>query len=127
MRNEESMSDKAILEDLGRSLAERRIERGLTQATVAKQAGIGKRTVERIEAGISCQTSSLVRVLRVLGLDQQILKIAPRYAPGPIAVLEAQAKQRKRAHSRISKIAVGSTLSKQKRETGSEWTWGDKK
>ena len=121
------MSDKAILEDLGQSLAELRIARGLTQAAVAKQAGIGKRTVERIEAGTSCQTSALIRVLRVLGLEQQIPKIVPRHGPSPMAVLDAQEKQRKRVRSKSGRMGVGSAMPKQKRKTGGEWTWGDEK
>ena len=121
------MSDKVILEDLGQSLTEFRIARGLTQAAVARQAGIGKRTVERIEAGTSCQTSALVRVLRVLGLEQQIPKIVPRHGPSPMAVLDAQEKQRKRVRSKSGRRVVGSVMPKQKRKTGGEWTWGDEK
>ncbi len=46
------MNDDAVLAELGRALAERRIGIGLTQAALAEQAGIGKRTVERIEAAL---------------------------------------------------------------------------
>jgi DNA-binding XRE family transcriptional regulator len=127
VKKEKNMSDRAILEDLGQSLAELRIARGFTQAAVAKQAGIGKRTVERIEAGISCQTSSLLRVLRVLGLEQQIPKIVPSAGPSPVAALETQRKQRKRARSKSGTRAVASSISKQKINTGGEWTWGDEK
>jgi DNA-binding XRE family transcriptional regulator len=127
VKKEKNMSDRAILEDLGQSLAELRIARGFTQAAVAKQAGIGKRTVERIEAGISCQTSSLLRVLRVLGLEQQIPKIVPIAGPSPVAVLETQRKQRKRARSKSGTRAAASSISKQKINTGGEWTWGDEK
>lgn len=119
------MSDKAILEHLGQSLAEFRVARELTQAALARQAGIGKRTLERIEAGISCQTSALVRVLRVLGLEQEILTIVPRHGPGPIAVLDAQKKQRKRVRSKRDGRIAGSP--QRKRTVGGEWTWGDEK
>ena len=128
MKKDKSMSDKAILEDLGQSLAEFRIERGLTQAAVAKQAGIGKRTLERMEAGNSCQTSALVRVLRALGLEKQIPGIVPKNGPSPMAVLEAQQKQRKRVRPKKSgSRIVGSAMSTRRGKAQSNWTWGDEK
>mgnify|MGYP000461714881 CR=1 FL=1 len=40
----------------------------LTQADLAHEAGVSKRTVERIEAGASAQMASLIRIFRVLDL-----------------------------------------------------------
>jgi DNA-binding XRE family transcriptional regulator len=127
MKKDKTISDKAVLENLGQSLAEFRIEQGLTQAALAKQAGIGKRTLERMEAGNSCQTSALVRVLRVLGLEQQVHNIVPKHSPGPMAVLEAQQKQRKRVRPKCGSRIAGSAVSKHRSKTQGSWTWGDEK
>jgi DNA-binding XRE family transcriptional regulator len=127
MKKDKAISDQAVLEDLGQSLAEFRIERGLTQATLAKQAGIGKRTLERMEAGSSCQTSALVRVLRVFGLEQQIPGIVPKHGPSPMAVLEAQQKQRKRVRQESGSKIASSAMSKHRSKTQGNWTWGDEK
>lgn len=43
--------DEAILKELGGRLAGVRLGRNLTQAALAEQAGVSKRTVERMEAG----------------------------------------------------------------------------
>ena len=76
------LTDDAVLAELGARIAARRIDLQLTQADVAEQAGIAKRTLERMEAGHSSQLSSLVRVLRVLealpGLDHLVPPIGPR-------------------------------------------------
>jgi len=91
------LTDDAVLAELGSRIAARRIDLQLTQAAVAEQAGIAKRTLERIEAGHSSQLSSLVRVLRVLealpGLDHLVPPIGPR----PMDLLKRKGKVRQRA------------------------------
>lgn len=91
------LTDQAILAELGRRLARRRIELQLTQAEAAKQAGLGKRTLERIEAGESTQLSSLLRLLRVLELIPHFDQAIPSAAPGPMELLRHQGKVRQRA------------------------------
>ena len=59
------LTDDAVLAELGARIAARRLELQLTQAAVAEQAGIAKRTLERIEAGQTSQLTTLVRVLRI--------------------------------------------------------------
>ena len=53
---ESLLTDEAILEEIGRRLARRRVDLGCTQADLAEQSGVAKRTVERIEAGRSPAT-----------------------------------------------------------------------
>jgi transcriptional regulator with XRE-family HTH domain len=109
------LTDEAILAELGRRLARRRIELQLTQAEAAKQAGIGKRTLERIEAGESAQLSSLLRLLRVLELLPQLDQAIPAATPGPMELLRRQGKMRQRAPS------------KRGAETPDRpWTWDEK-
>ena len=45
-----------------------RLERNRTQAEMAVQAGIGRATVQRVERGESVQMTSMVKLLRTLGL-----------------------------------------------------------
>ena len=59
-------TDEQLLAELGRRLARCRLDMDATQAALAFEAGISKRTLERIEAGASVQTTSLIRVLRAL-------------------------------------------------------------
>ena len=57
-------SDAAILKELGDRLARRRLRENLTQAKLAHEAGISKRTLIRLESGESSQLANLIRVLR---------------------------------------------------------------
>jgi transcriptional regulator with XRE-family HTH domain len=94
------LTDDAILAELGERMARRRIDLQLTQADVAEQAGIAKRTVERIEAGASAQMSSIIRILRVLELLPDLDTIIPEVAARPMDLLLRKGKLRQRATSR---------------------------
>ena len=77
------MSDEALLQELGQRIARLRLERNLTQAQLADQAGISKRTLEHLEAGAAAaQLSLFLRVLRqldLLKLQQSSRKRASRH------------------------------------------------
>ena len=94
------LTDAAVLAELGERMARRRIDLQLTQADVAEQAGIAKRTVERIEAGASAQMSSIIRILRVLELLPDLDAILPEVATRPMDLLQRKGKPRQRAASR---------------------------
>ena len=108
------MSDQAVLQEIGRRLALRRVQLELTQAALAEQAGIAKRTVERIEAGHSTQTANLIRIFRVLGLIAGLAVLIPEEGPRPLDLLKLKGKQRQRASTR-----------KSGQSNGDPWTWGE--
>ncbi len=112
---ESLMSDKAVLVEIGRRLGRCRVELELTQADLAKEAGVSKRTVERVEAGESTQTATLIRMLRVLGLLEALEAAIPEIGPSPMDLLKLQGKERQRASSKKRKT----------RRTEEEWSWGD--
>lgn len=109
------IAGEAILDEIGSRLARLRIDSGLTQSALARQAGVGRSTVERLEAGHSTQMSSFIRVLRVLGLLEQFVAMVPETGPGPMDLLKRKRKTRQRASTR--------QLSVQK--SAGEWTWSD--
>ena len=108
------LADDAILTEIGERIAHRRLGLQLTQAEVAEQAGVAKRTVERIEAGASAQMSSMIRILRVLDLLPGLDRTIPEAGPRPMDLLRKKGKVRQRA-------------SKRRRPDGSDepWTWDD--
>lgn len=112
MQIEAQLADERILEILGQRLARRRVDLQLTQAQLAEQAGLSKRTVERMEAGATTQLSSLVRVLRVLGWTERLEQLAPQPEPRPMELLRLKGKQRQRASGQV-------------REPAANWQWGD--
>lgn len=108
------LTDEAILIEIGSRLARRRLDLQLTQAQLAEQAGVAKRTVERIEAGGSSQLASLIRIFRVLDLLPGLEQLLPQALPGPLDMLKRQGKQRQRATGRRRAPA-----------SDEPWSWGD--
>lgn len=89
-------TDEAILAEIGERIARRRLALQMTQSELAEQAGIGKRTLERVEAGLTAQISTIIRIFRVLGflpkLDQALAE--PRVRPLDAAARKGKARQR---------------------------------
>jgi len=115
MKIESETADEMIIRELGERLAGVRLERNLTQAALAEQAGVSKRTVERLESGeVATQLSGFVGVCRALGLAGRFDALAPEPGPSPIALLKLQGRKRKRA----SRKTIAATAPK-------KWTWGE--
>lgn len=95
------LTDQAIVAQLGKELRRMRLERNISQAEVAKRAGLDRTTVVQLEAGRSATSLTLVQVLRAIGrLDVlDAFHEVPRPTPYQLVEQQAkyQAKQRKRA------------------------------
>lgn len=112
------LTDDAVLKALGSRLASARLERNLTQAALAEQAGVAKRTIERLESGaVATQLSGFLRVCRVLGLLERFDTLIPEPALSPIAQLKLQGRKRQRAAGR--KTVDHLMVSEPK-----PWVWG---
>lgn len=116
MKIQAMLDDATVLAELGQRLARRRLDRELTQAAVARQAGVSKRTLERMEAGATVQLSNFIRVLRALDLLEVLDQLVPATGPRPLDLLKLQGKQRQRApsHKNVAEPPGPST-----------WQWGD--
>ena len=113
MKIEMQAAPEAIIEELGMRIAHRRIELNMTQAEAAEQAGVGKRTIERIEAGGDTQLTTLIRLLRVLDLADHLDQLIPEATTSPMEMLKHQTKPRKRA------------ATKKSNKPQKPWKWGD--
>ncbi len=112
-------TDVAVLRELGARLRRTRLERNLSQGQLAEEAGLGRMTVQRIEAGESASMRSLIRVLRVLDLLEGLDRLVPEPPPSPIDQLKRHRGQRQRAG-----------LSRSAEQTGHEspaWLWADER
>jgi transcriptional regulator with XRE-family HTH domain len=113
-------TDAAVLAELGRRLERHRLERNLTQAEMAVEAGIGQATVQRAERGRSVQMTSMIKLLRTLGLLAGLDLAVPESIDLPIAQLEReQRKIRRRARGRRGGRSAESTEATQE-----PWRWG---
>ena len=116
MKITKQTADAVILGELGGRIAKIRLDRNFTQAEVAMQAGISKRTIERLEAGaVATQLSGFIRVCRVLDLIERFDLLLPEPVPSPVAQLKLGGKKRRRAsRNRTAKVAE------------KKWEWGNK-
>jgi transcriptional regulator with XRE-family HTH domain len=115
MKLTKQATDAVILGELGSRLAGIRLEHNLTQAQLATQAGVSKRTVERLEAGaVATQLSGFIRVCRVLNLVERFELLIPEMVPSPVARLKSGGKKRQRAST--AKTAA---------PPAKKWQWGD--
>ncbi len=109
------MTDETVLKLIGTRLAGVRLARNLTQQQLAEQAGLGLRTVQRLELGAAAtQLSGFIRVCRVLGLVEHLETLIPEPAVSPMAQLKMQGQKRRRASG-----------AKAPRDQKKKWTWGD--
>lgn len=90
------LTDKAVLLEMAARLERRRLDAGLTQARLAEEAGVSKRTVERIEAGRSTDFVMLLRVLRVLRLVDALEQSLPDVPQSPLLLLKSRGRARQR-------------------------------
>ena len=107
--------DTALLAQLGERLAAWRLAQNLTQDDLAYQAGLGSRTVQRLESGAAAtHLSGFLRVCRVLGLLDRVDALIPVPPPSPMAHLKSARSRRRRASRTRSKHAATK-----------KWTWAD--
>lgn len=132
MKISELLSDEAIIGEFGRRIGAARLERNLTQDELARQAGISKRTLERIESGaVAAQLSQLIRVLRALNMADRLDQLIPEAELGPVAMLRIRQQRRQRATGQRKKRASRDVcpavdrVAESKCEAAGSWTWGD--
>lgn len=117
MKTADSATDEALLEFIGARLARVRLSHNLTQQEVAEQAGLGVRTVQRLEAGAAAtQLSGFIRICRVLGLADSLEQLVPEPPVSPIVQLKLQGRKRQRATGTRSSEAPPAKV---------QWTWGE--
>lgn len=125
MRITSELTDAVIAQVLGARIERYRIEARLTQAELAEQAGIGKRTLERIEAGRGAELVTLIRVLRALNALDGFERLLPELPASPIEQLELRGKQRQRvAHRRRRRQATEHAGEVREGAPTQPWTWG---
>jgi transcriptional regulator with XRE-family HTH domain len=92
-------SDATVLGELGRRVSTARLERNISQEQLAREAGVSRSTVWQLESGRSVSLSNFVRVLRALGLLEQLGTALPEELPRPVERLRSEGRRRQRASS----------------------------
>lgn len=115
MRIGNQITDEELLRLVGARIASQRVAANLTQEQLAEQAGLGLRTVQRLELGAAAtQLSGFLRICRVLGLLERLETFLPAAGPGPMAQLQTSGRTRQRVRARKTAVTKAST-----------WKWGE--
>lgn len=102
-----------IQTEIGSRLARLRLSRNVTQSMLAKDAGIGVRTLRRLEAGEPSTLDTFLRIALALDLGDAILGALPTSQIRPIERVSRRGSERRRARPR------------QQTRQQPDWTWGD--
>ena len=97
--------------EIGRRLAQLRLARNVTQKTLAREAGIGLRTLRRLEAGQPTSLDSFLRTALALGLGDALLAALPSHGIRPIERVERRGAERRRARPKRAEAS------------NAPWTW----
>lgn len=122
-QTDELLTDKATLLTLGLKLRQLRLQKNITQTELAKESGVAKRTIERFEKGASVQLTSFVRMMRTLGLLEELLHLIPDQTDSPMAKMLAE----KQSGYTSSATPKRQRASKKKTSPPPEspWEWGE--
>lgn len=113
MDKDAGLNDEALQRELGSRLRDLRLNRNESQQELARRAGVGKATLQRLEEGRSGTIVTLLRVLRALDLDN-LDALVPAVERSPLAEARGERQARVRARGRaVPKTPPGG------------WRWGD--
>jgi transcriptional regulator with XRE-family HTH domain len=108
-QNWTSMSDKALAEQIGRFVKEKRIAQNKTQDALAHAAGISRSTLSLLEKGEPVTLATLLQVLRVLDQLQVLEAFFVQPVISPMKLAKMKLKIRKRARGKAASDSNNST------------------
>jgi transcriptional regulator with XRE-family HTH domain len=96
-KNWNSMSDNAIVQQIGAFVKHHRMEQNKTQDILANAAGISRSTLSLLERGETVTLATLIQVLRVLDALHIMDVFVIQQAISPLALAKIEKDKRKRA------------------------------
>lgn len=99
-----SQSDQVLIRQIGIFVRKKRLEINKTQAQVARDAGINRLTLSKLEQGESITLTSLIQVLRVLDLLDFMNSFVIDETISPIEYAKLKENERKRARNKEEEI-----------------------
>ena len=92
-----SLSDSAVLAELGERIRRERLNQNRTQAELAADARVGLNVIKRLETGDGCTVSSLIRIARALGEIDALDSLFPEPGVSPLQLARLAGRRRKQA------------------------------
>jgi DNA-binding XRE family transcriptional regulator len=126
------MTDDAIALELGARIQRQRLNRNKSQEQIAEAVGVSKPTIVQLERG-QAKLTTLIAVMRALGMLDQVDQIVPEVPVSPVQVLKMSGAVRKRASGAvvrantkaqfIGKATTGPKVTHSKRVTKDKSEW----
>jgi putative transcriptional regulator len=104
-------SSEIIIEALCKRLDEIRLSRNMSQAELAAEAGVSRRTLTRLADGQPISLDSFLRIMQALHLTDHLAALLPDPSVRPVERVRLDRRERRRASGRRAAPAA--------------WTWGD--
>jgi transcriptional regulator with XRE-family HTH domain len=104
-------SSDAAINALFQQIEQIRLSRNISQAALAKEAGVSRSTITRLASGENISVDSFVRVMQALGLADHLAALLPNPNVRPVERIRLEGAERRRASS--------------KRKASGDWTWGN--
>lgn len=102
-----SMSDKALMAQIGAFIRHHRMGQNRTQEELASAAGISRSTLSLLERGETVTVMTLIQVLRVLDRLDVMDVFEFNETPSPLALARLQKEKRHRARKKPTKKRDG--------------------
>ena len=104
-------SSDAVIDALFQRIEQLRLSRNISQAALAKEAGVSRSTITRLASGENISVDSFVRVMQALGLADHLEALLPNPNVRPVERIRLEGAERRRASP--------------KRKAAGAWTWGN--
>jgi transcriptional regulator with XRE-family HTH domain len=101
-----SMSDSAIIRELGTFIKETRLKKNYTQGDLAEKAGVHRVTLSEFEHGLRGSLTTFIQLLRALDELDPLDSFLISTEISPLEMAKLEAKKRKRASSLHKKSSV---------------------
>lgn len=105
-------SSEMIIEALFDRLEEIRLSRNISQADLAREAGVSRSTITRLARGENISMDSFVRIMQALDLTDNLAALLPNPKVRPVERIRLAGAERLRASSK-------------RKAAAEEWAWGD--
>lgn len=114
--NFHNASSEQIIEALGQRLNGIRLSQNISQAKLAKEAGVSRSTLTRLADGKPISLDSFIRVMQALKLTDQLVALLPDPSIQPVDRVRLDGSERQRATSQPSEDSDARTA---------PWVWAD--
>ncbi len=118
--NFDSMTDRAIAQEIGQRIEQMRLEQNLTQQFMADEIGLSRLSYRKLVDGAG-KFENIVAALRVLGRLDLVAGFVPEVTSSPMQQLKMKGRQRQRASSRKAHAAASRASEKNDNDSGLDW------